>query len=165
MTKLYLLRHGIATPPGVIGTSDGDRPLTAEGEKHMRQIARGLRRLDPGLERIFSSPLRRAAKTAEIVADALDMTDRLEFTDALHADRDAASIRDWVKARPEGCVMLVGHNPSLSDLIGLLITGQPGVVPLELRKGGIAALSAMPGLGMRLDWLARPRLFRRLCDD
>ena len=60
--------------------------------------------------------------------------------------------------------MLVGHNPSLTDLVGLLITGDQGPPLCELRKGGVAALSADPDGGMRLDWLARPRLFRRLAD-
>lgn len=165
MKQLYLLRHGIAVPHGGPGMSDDQRPLTPEGEKHIRQVARGLRRLDLGLERIYTSPLPRAAKTAEIVADVLDLTDRLETADALAASRSAASIRDWLKIRPEACVMLVGHNPSLSELIGVLLTGGDGPLPLELRKGGIAALSAGIGGKMELDWFARPRLIRQLSDD
>ena len=164
MTRLYLLRHGIAVPHGTPDIPDDERPLTLEGEKGVRRVARALRRLGFKLDRIMTSPLPRAFRTAEIVADVLEMTDALETTDALRASRDATSIRDWVTARTESRLMLVGHNPSLTDLVGLLITGNQGPALCELRKGGVAALSTNPDGGMRLDWLARPRLFRRLAD-
>ena len=51
--------------------------------------------------------------------------------------------------------MIVGHNPSLSDLVGLLILGEAGIFPFELNCG-IAALSATPHSGPlpQLDWTA-----------
>ncbi len=39
MTDLYIVRHGIAVEPGTPGMPDDERPLTAKGEKRMRQIA------------------------------------------------------------------------------------------------------------------------------
>lgn len=124
--------------------------------------------MDLKLDRILSSPLPRALKTAEIVADVLGLSAILETADALAANRDAASICEWLPTRTENRVMLVGHNPSLSEMIGLLVTGGLGPPsPCELRKGGIAALQSSPGqgMGMRLDWLARPRLLRKLVDS
>jgi phosphohistidine phosphatase len=163
MQRLYLLRHGIAVPHGTPGIADDDRPLTAKGEKRMRQVAHGLRRLKLKLDRIITSPLPRARRTAEIVAEILDASYLLEDCDALRADRDAASIRDWLQARPEPRLMIVGHNPAFADLVGLLATGTPQ--PLgELRKGGLAAFAAEPDGRYRLDWLARPRLIRLLSD-
>ena len=164
MNRLYLLRHGIAVPPGTPDIPDDERPLTSEGEKGVRRVARGLRRLGIKLDRIVTSPLPRAFRTAEIVADILKLSDALETADALRADRDAASMRDWVIARTESRLMLVGHNPSFSDLVGLLITGNQGPALCDLRKGGVAALRAELDGAMRLDWLARPRIFRRLAD-
>jgi len=165
MTELYLLRHGIAAATSMPGAPDEERPLTQEGEKHIHEIARGLKRMDLELDRIIASPARRAWKTAEIVADVLDLTDRLEPADDIRPDRDAASIGAWLRTRTEGRLMLVGHNPSLSELIGLLLLGKTGVLPVELRKGGIAALSSRGNSVMTLDWLARPRLFRHLLKD
>jgi phosphohistidine phosphatase len=165
MDQIYLLRHGIAVPHGAPDVPEDQRPLTPEGEKRIRQVGRGLARLDLKLDRIVSSPLPRALKTAEIVAEALGMEALLESNDALLAGRDAASIRDWVQTRPELRIMLVGHNPAFSDLVGLLITGGPGRPVCELRKGGIAAFSTAPDGKFELDWLARPRLFRHLVDS
>jgi phosphohistidine phosphatase len=164
MVRLYLLRHGVAVPHGTAGYEDDQRPLTRQGERRVEEIARGLRRLATQLDRILTSPLPRARRTAEIVAKVLKREAILEEADALGADRDAASIRDWVRTRPEPRLMLVGHNPAISDLVGLLISGEVGPPVCALRKGGLAALRGHPDGGLRLDWLARPRLLRRLAD-
>jgi phosphohistidine phosphatase len=167
MDELYILRHGIAVEPGTPGIPDDDRPLTPKGRKRMREIARGLWRLGLRPDRIVTSPLPRASATAEIVAVALEAQDRLETADVLRSGSDARSIRDWLRRRTEDRLMIVGHNPSLTDLITLLVLGdgdgsQPPVC--ELRKGGIAALRPSPASPDRfeLDWVATPRLIRRL---
>jgi phosphohistidine phosphatase len=133
----------------------------------MGEIARGLRRLDLRLDRIITSPLPRASATAEIVADALGARDRLEVADVLRAGSDAPAIRDWLRQRAEGRLMIVGHDPALTDLIALLVCGGgdgPRAQVCELKKGGIAALRPAPGSPDRfeLEWVATPRLIRRL---
>ena len=160
MSKLYVLRHGIAVPHGTPGVSEEERPLTPKGAKRMRQIGRGLRRLGIKPDRIVSSPLPRAMQTAEIVADVLGMSHRVEAGDALRADQSAEAIRDWLFARAEQCLMIVGHNPSLSEILGLLVIGASDPLLCELKKGGVAALSTRPEGGFVLDWIAQPRLLR-----
>jgi phosphohistidine phosphatase len=167
MIELYILRHGIAVDPGTPGIPDDERPLTPKGRRRMRQIGRGLRRLDLRLDRIFTSPLPRAAATAEIVAEELDAGDPLDAADVLRAGSDAGAIRDWLRDRAEDRLMIVGHNPSLTDLITLLVLGAtngPRTQVCELRKGGIAALRPSAASADRFDliWVATPRLVRRL---
>ncbi len=87
--------------------------------------------------------------------------DVLEINDVLQAGVGADSIRDWLSQRPEERLMIVGHNPSLSELVGLLALGQPAPRLCELRKAGVAALSSSTEGGMRLDWLATPKMLRR----
>ena len=60
MNDLYIVRHGIAVDPGTPGMADDERPLTSKGEKRMRQVARGLSKLELKLDRIVTSPLPRA---------------------------------------------------------------------------------------------------------
>jgi len=165
MNQIYLLRHGIAVPHGDPDYAERDRPLTPKGEKRIRQIAGGLLQLELELDAILSSPLTRAWRTAEIVAEVLGESKRLERADELAADNDALSIQDWLGTRREQRLMLVGHNPSLSDLVSLLIGLPSEVSVFELRKGGIAALSGQWGHPMRLDWLGTPRLLRNLAED
>ena len=62
--------------------------------------------------------------------------------------------------------MIVGHNPSLSDLVGLFgFLGEVGKMPFYLKKGSIAALSAATRTGslFQLDWAAPAGLLQRLC--
>jgi phosphohistidine phosphatase len=160
MQDLYLLRHGLAVPHGTPGFEDDDRPLTPEGERRIRQIGRGLRKLGLKLDRIATSPLPRASRTAELVADSLAIPDLVEVVDELRAGRDAASIRDWLATRGESRLMIVGHDPAFSDLVGLLVTGSLDRPICELRKGGIAALRGTPGDSYLIDWIARPKVFR-----
>ncbi len=169
MNELYILRHGIAVAPGTPGIPDDERPLTPKGEKRMHQIARGLRRLDLELDRILTSPLPRARTTAEIVAEELDADELLETVEILKDRSDAAAIQGWLRERPEDRLMIVGHNPALTDLVTRLVLGAAGPQPqlCELKKGGIAALRPSISSADRFDllWVATPRLIRRLAGD
>jgi phosphohistidine phosphatase len=162
--RLYILRHGLAVPHGTEGFADDQRPLTEKGERRVRQVARGLRRIGLKVDRIVTSPLPRAARTAEIVADLLDVAYLLEESEALVPMAGAGSIRDWLAGRPESRIMIVGHNPNLSELLTLLLTGRPGPVLCDLRKAGIAALRDDPNRRFQVDWIARPRVVRRLSE-
>ena len=161
MESLYIVRHGIAVPHGTPGYEDDQRPLTEKGERRVKQVARGLRRFEVRCERIATSPLPRARRTAEILARVFGLNESLENADALRADRDAESIRDWLDGRSERSLMIVGHNPAISEIISLLTCGQ--VVPgsCNLETGGVAALSGLSSDRYRLDWLAPPLLIRR----
>lgn len=162
MIALYVVRHGIAVDAGTPGYADSERPLTREGEQKMREVAEGLKQLGVKVDRILTSPLPRAARTAEIIAATLDAAKQLETVEALSTPHGAASIADWLQTRPEARLMLVGHNPSLSDLIALLITGDHRHSLCDLRKGGVAYLEGTPGGDMHLEWLAPPKLLRRI---
>jgi phosphohistidine phosphatase len=164
MNELYILRHGIAVSHGTPGIADDDRPLTPKGEARMKQIGRGLATLELNLDCIITSPLPRARRTAQIVASELNLANRLEASVALHVDSDAMEIRDWLHDRSENRLMIVGHNPALSDLVGLLALNELGKLPFELKKGGVAALtrSGISKDRYELNWIAPPRILRRL---
>lgn len=161
MIQLYLMRHGLAVPHGTPDIADDDRPLTTEGERRVRSVGRALRRLRVKVDRIVTSPLPRALRTAEIVAEGLGKPDLIELADELRAGRDAASIHEWLPTRTEERLMVVGHNPTLSDLMARLVVGPDRPSIGDLHKGGIAALrSESIGGVYQIDWVARPKLFR-----
>jgi phosphohistidine phosphatase len=166
MTELYIVRHGIAVDPGTPGIPDDERPLTPKGEKRMRQIARGLRMLNLKVDRIITSPLPRARATAEIIADALDARKILETTNVLQTGSSAATVERWLRERTEERLMIVGHNPTLSDLLSLLVLGSTQPLICDLKKGGVAALGQNGGAKdlYELHWIAPPRLIRGLMD-
>jgi phosphohistidine phosphatase len=166
MPELYIVRHGIAVDPGTPGIPYDERPLTPKGEKRMRQIARGLRMLDLKPDRIITSPLPRARATAEIIADALDAREILETSNVLQAGLSAATVERWLRERNEERLMIVGHNPTLSDLLSLLVLGSTQPLICDMKKGGVAALGQKGGARdlYELHWIAPPRLIRGLMD-
>lgn len=164
LNNLYILRHGIAVPHGAPDVADDDRPLTPKGESRMREIGKGLARLDLGIERIVTSPLPRARRTAEIAAESLKLSETLEDADALRSGADPAAIRDWLRGRAESRLMIVGHNPALSDLVDRLVLDDVNAMLVDIKKGGVAALLHVGGSGdrYRIEWIATPGLLRRL---
>lgn len=140
--NLYLLRHG---PAGEAGDPryphDRDRPLTEEGIEKMRRAAGGMARLELAFDLVITSPYLRAAQTAEIVAQSLSPQPPLETSVALEPGGDPGPLFTSLAARrPEPqSVLLVGHEPFMSDLISQLLTGGPGL-PVEMKKGALCKI-------------------------
>jgi phosphohistidine phosphatase len=167
MVELTILRHGIAVEHGTPGIPDDDRPLTPKGEKRMREIAAGLVAIGVEVDRIVTSPLPRARRTAEIVAETLGLEDRLVDDSILRAGGAAGEVVDWLRDRPEDRLMIVGHNPMLDELLSLLVLGDLHALPFSLKKGAVAALRRWDEEPDRFEiaWLATPRLLRRKDDE
>ncbi len=162
--NLYFLRHGIAAEKGSYAR-DSDRPLTGEGVKETKKAARGIDALDIELDLILSSPFQRARQTAEITAEILNLEDRLKFHDSLAADGDPIKIvRDINRSSVRlDNVMLVGHEPYLSTLMSLLLTGARQEF-IALKKGGLAKLEIETlkfGKCAELKWLMTPKQLAR----
>jgi phosphohistidine phosphatase len=160
--NLYILRHGIAVERGTPGfKTDADRPLTPKGKRQLRQIAGAARSLDLDFDLILSSPFLRARQTAEIVAKNLKQERRLAFSDELTPDGSPkALIRQLseLEPAPEN-ILLVGHEPYLSQLAALLISGG-AAANLELKKGGLGKLETDAlrfGRCATLQWLLAPK--------
>jgi len=68
---LLVVRHGIAEGRKASARTNRDdaaRRLTTDGRRKMKNGALGLRQLVPEVDLLASSPLRRAADTADIIA-------------------------------------------------------------------------------------------------
>jgi phosphohistidine phosphatase len=162
--KILLLRHGIAVEPGAAGImQDSERALNPEGRSKTRRIARALVRLGVRPDAILTSPYVRARQTAEIVADELGLKKRLLLCEPLASGGDAKRLiaainKQFPKAES---LLLVGHEPDLSLLAALLLTGRPGGAQIELKKSGLCLLTTealRPGRCATLEWLAPPKL-------
>ncbi len=90
----------------------------------MRREAEALRALDLALDVIVTSPLARARRTAELVADELGMRDRLVDDDRLAHGFDVRRLEQVLAAQgPAVSVMVVGHEPDFSAAVAELIGG------------------------------------------
>ncbi len=165
--NLYFVRHAIAVKSGTEGYEDADRPLTEEGSRKMRKIARGLKAIGVSVDLIVSSPYTRARSTAEILARVLKVKKEIEFNKSLAPTGDPASfIAEMDKKYSVESLMIVGHEPYLSDLAGLLIseTGRANVV---FKKGGVCKLTSESSLQLKtakLEWLLTPAMLAALSE-
>ena len=164
--QLLVIRHAPAGDKvdfAQSGRADGERPLTEEGRRKMRDAAKGLARLVERLDVLASSPLLRALQTAEIVAATYDSA-AIEKVAALVPGSAPADLVPWLAAQTaDATVAVVGHEPHLSGLVSWLLTGATRPV-VELGKGAACLLelerpAARHGI---LLWLAQPRALRRL---
>jgi len=166
--ELLLVRHGIAFGRDPDRwPDDGDRPLTPEGEERFRKAARGLKRVVPSVDLVLASPYARAWRTSEILSDEAgwpapqrcpELEAERKTSDALRALR-APSTRD------RDSIALVGHEPNLSELASLLLTGAQSRMYVEMKKGGVACI-AFDGAPTSdkgiLRWAATPKMLRAM---
>lgn len=162
--EIFLLRHGRAVERGTPGfESDALRPLTAEGCRRLRAACPALRKMKWDL--ILSSPLVRARQTAEIVAKELKLRPPA-CSEHLRPGGSRTKLVAELSARkrPPEKILLVGHEPDLSNLISWLVTGKAGG-GFVLKKGGLAKLRAeslRAGRCAVLAWLLTPAQLRAL---
>jgi phosphohistidine phosphatase len=155
--KVYFLRHGIAIDAEVWDGSDFDRPLTPDGKERMKREAKAMARLGIVPELVLTSPLLRAKQTAAIVAQRLNLADRLSEDERLGLGFGAGALRAIAAERKAtGTLMLVGHEPSMSATIGDVTGGSR----VELKKGGLACvdLDDDDDAAGTLAWLLTPKL-------
>jgi phosphohistidine phosphatase len=163
---IYLVRHAIADRRDVVRwPNDDERPLTAQGIARFQKAARGLGRIVREVEVVLSSPYTRAWETAEILHDeiAWPVPERCADLEASRAPRGALDVLLGVRDRSSAA--LVGHEPYLSRLASLLLSGEENAINLELKKGGVALLTIAgdprPG-GALLRWSVTPKILRWL---
>jgi phosphohistidine phosphatase len=130
--KLCFLRHGEADWPNWTKPDD-DRPLTKRGRKEMKRVAKFLERLKFIPDSILTSPLPRASQTAEIVGQRLDI--ELQTEPALAHGFNVERLRRLLAKRDAQSVMIVGHEPEFSEVIGELTGGK-----IKISKAGVALL-------------------------
>ena len=160
---LYLVRHAIAAERGPKWPDDEKRPLTHKGMARMRLVVRGLRKLGVDVDLVLTSPLVRAAQTAEILAEGLASAPKVAVFKPLAPGATPAAVASalspYTSARS---LALVGHEPDLGELAAWLISARE---PMEFKKGGVCRIDVPalpPGRNGRLVWLAVPRMLRAL---
>jgi phosphohistidine phosphatase len=122
---LWLLRHAEAAD----GHPDEERPLTARGLEQARIAGLALQRLGVKLDICLSSPKRRAMETAQLACEPLGVEIVNEPVIA------GTTYEPELLAAGYDNAMLVGHNPSISDVLRDMTGAR-----VRFRKGGIAAV-------------------------
>jgi phosphohistidine phosphatase len=154
--QLFLIRHAAAAPRSRAG-SDAQRPLTLQGRRRWELAVRGLQSLGVRFDTVLHSPWLRAVETAALLAPLVD-GELAASAELAHAPTPEL----FAKLDAER-VALVGHQPWLGELAGLLLFGEPRAGGrLVLKKGSVAWLEGDSRAGgMSLVALMPPRWLRR----
>ncbi len=151
MASIYLVRHAIAEDRDAERwPDDALRPLTKDGEKKFRRAARGLREVASTVDVVLASPYVRAWRTAEILHEEAKWPApaREERLEAWRDPSDGLALTGG-----DGTIALVGHEPYLSRLASLVLTGDDDKVHIDFKKGGVILLE-----GTMLRWYATPKM-------
>jgi phosphohistidine phosphatase len=162
--EIIILRHGPAGESedwAKTGRPDSERPLTDDGRRRARGSARGRAVLAGKVDLVATSPWTRARQTAELAAKELGAP--LAETDLLLPHRSPGSLAKWLAGLKNERVVLVGHEPHLSKVIGWFLTGDERSY-VALKKGQAALLQTAKAEGARatLVWSVPSRALRRL---
>jgi phosphohistidine phosphatase len=164
-TKLdvFILRHGEAGNRMTVVEEDSERPLTTEGRSEMQKIAKSLRSFGLKADRVCTSPLRRARETAEIAAKTLEIPTVEEWSELKPDGNKEALYRKLSRSEQNSRLILVGHEPYLTSMIGEII-GNP-TARLVLKKGGLGKIritSFTPKISGELRWLLTPKMIAKM---
>ncbi|HKP59200.1 MAG TPA: phosphohistidine phosphatase SixA [Polyangiales bacterium] len=164
MPLIYLVRHGIAEDRSATGR-DEDRELTQVGMDNLQRGAAGLAWLEVKPDAIWSSPLRRARQTAEILRNAIAPGLELVIEPGLRSEADVEVALERLQANATArALMLVGHEPNISALASALLTGDVSAARMPFKPGSVLALEqTLPPSGRgTLRWFMTPEQLRRL---
>jgi phosphohistidine phosphatase len=168
--KVFLMRHGDAQA----GADDAKRQLSEEGRGEAGAAGEFLRRAGEAPDAVFHSGLRRSMETAMIVSEKLGSGTKLSLRKGLLPDDDVFAFADGLIGtlddpavlKGSGGVMIVGHQPFVSRLAALLLTGGQDGLSLKFPTGALACFElssrplAMPCCSLRFHVTAK--LMKRL---
>ena len=131
---IYFLRHGDASSN--VRYDDSERPLTDLGMRQAALVGSFLQRMNIIIDGVLSSPLKRAQETASIVLSGKN-TQEVILSEFLLNGSDPQQLYNQMDELEASSVLIVGHEPYLSEIISLLVGGNRNV-EIEMRKCSLA---------------------------
>ncbi len=159
---IYFLRHASAGEHFVNPKKDEKRPLDKEGIEQCGYVGRALAAMAVQVDVIISSPLKRCTQTASLVGNEMGYEGKLQMEAALRPEATFADFRNLLeKYASQESIMVVGHNPSLSQFVGTVISGSGSEAGIDLKKGALARVEMRRNQGT-LHWCLTPKVLRTL---
>jgi phosphohistidine phosphatase len=161
---LYFLRHASAGEHLANPKKDEKRALDKEGIEQCGYVGRALTTLNAQVDMIVSSPLKRCTQSASLVGNEIGYEGKLQIDNALRPGAGFADFRKLLeKYSRQEAIMVVGHNPNLSQFLGAVISDSGCEASIELKKGTVAKVEMRRTLGT-LQWCLTPKAIRSIYD-
>ncbi len=159
---IYFLRHASAGEHLMNPKKDEKRALDQTGIEQCGYVGRGLAALDAQVEIVVSSPLKRATQTASLVGNEMGYEGKIQLDDALRPGASFSDFRGLLgKYAKYESLMVVGHNPNLSEFLGACISESGCEANVELKKASVARVESSRNSGV-LVWSLTPKMLRTL---
>jgi phosphohistidine phosphatase len=159
---IYFLRHASAGESLVNPKKDEKRALDKEGIEQCGYVGRALAAMEVQVDAVISSPLKRATQTASLVGNEMGYEGKLQIDAGLRPGATFADFRKLLEkyAKLES-IMVVGHNPNLSQFLGTAISESGCEASIDLKKGAVARVEMRRSSGT-LNWCLTPKALRTL---
>lgn len=169
MKYILLLRHAKSSWDDS-SLDDFDRPLAKRGNKDAPRMGAFARKSGYVPDLVISSPAKRARQTTELFASEAGVDDaEIEWEEDFYY----GSGSDYLAAVQQcddglECVMLVGHNPKMEEIVSLLC-GNGNTYVARMPTAALACLEHPANKWQqvktgtaRLKWMVIPKLIKKL---
>ena len=159
---IYFVRHASAGQHLSNPKKDEKMPLDADGIEQCGFIGRALAALNVPPDVIVSSPLKRATQTASLIGNEIGYDSKLQLEAAMRPEASFADFRRMLdKYTRHEAIMLVGHNPSITDFLARMIAKSGCEALIDFKKGAVARLET-ERRAATLNWFITPKMAREI---
>jgi len=159
---IYFVRHASAGEHLSNPKKDEKRPLDAEGIEQCGFVGRDLAALNVQPDVIISNPLKRATQTASLIGNEIGYEAKLQLEAAMKPEGSFTDFRRMLeKYSKHEAIMLVGHNPSITDFLAKIIAKSGCEALIDFKKGAVARVET-ERRAATLNWFFSPKLAREI---
>jgi phosphohistidine phosphatase len=159
---IYFVRHASAGENLSNPKKDEKRPLDADGIEQCGVVGRALAALNVQPDVIVSSPLKRATQTASLIGNELGYEGKLQLEPAMRPEASFADFRRMLdKYAKHEAVMVVGHNPSITEFLARMIAKSGCEALIDFKKGAAARAETVRHSAV-LNWFFTPKMAREI---
>lgn len=161
MKQLLLMRHAKSSWENP-AESDFDRTLNERGKKDAPEMAQRIKKKEFNPQLLVCSPAKRTQKTARIVAEVLGYNEKKIELETSMYDADISDLLYTIRSFDDDCnrVMMIGHNPGFTGLIGILTPSLIANLPtsgVALIQFDLKSWKQVANQSGTLEWLDFPK--------
>lgn len=162
---VYFVRHASAGQRKAHAAQDEKRALDRQGVVQAHQMGRLLAAVNVEVDAVISSPLKRATQTASLIANEIGYEQKIERDVSLRPDATFDSFRRLLANHErKEAIMVVGHNPTISEFLSAVLSRGGDIEIVELKKGSVAKVDMHSNKAGALNWCVTPKLVQAAYD-
>jgi phosphohistidine phosphatase len=151
--RIYLMRHGEYASKEI----DTHSPLSEKGREDIKNLANFLSHSNIHVSHIFHSGKLRAQQTATLLATGIFLENPISIRDGLDPIDSVIPIAYDLNNETND-IVLVGHQPFMSKLVGKLVTDDENANLVAFTPGTIVCLEKIGDKMWAISWILRPEL-------